>query len=88
MRKIASSGQNIYSLGLRLQQRIEVVLKDYSLDVRIHHRIWDAQKHLIHTIVKPKKEIFDNSTMNMTMRQIVSSHQNMYSLDVRLQQTV
>ena len=33
---------------------------EYSLDVRNHHRIWDAQKHLLHTLVKLKKKIIDN----------------------------
>ena len=28
----------------------------YSLDVRIHHRIWDDQKHLLHTLVKLKEK--------------------------------
>ena len=25
-----------------------------SLDVRNHHKIWDAQKHLVHTLVRLK----------------------------------
>ena len=31
-----------------------------SLDVRNHHRIWDAQEHLLHTLVNLKKKIVDN----------------------------
>ena len=34
--------------------------KHYSLDVSIHHRIWDAQKHLLQTLVKQKKKTVDN----------------------------
>ena len=31
-----------------------------SLDVRNHHRIWDAQKNLLHTLFKLKNKIVDN----------------------------
>ena len=31
-----------------------------SIDVRNHLRIWDAQKYLLHTLVKLKKNIVDN----------------------------
>ena len=40
----------------------------YTLDVRIHHRICDAQKHLLHTFVKVKLEIIDNWAINVIIK--------------------
>ena len=37
----------------------------YSIDVRIHHRIWDDQKHLLHILVKPKKRTIENWKINL-----------------------
>ena len=41
------------SMGeMNLQQNVE------SLDVRIHHRIWDGQKHLLQNIWKTEEKDF------------------------------
>ena len=37
----------------------------YYLDVRIHHRICDDRKHLLHTLVKLKVKTIDNCTINL-----------------------
>ena len=35
--------------------------------MRNHHRICDAQKHLLQTLDKPKEKIFDNYIINLTI---------------------
>ena len=40
-----------------------------SLDVRIHHRIWDAQKHLPLALDRQKKKFSDNIIINVTIQQ-------------------
>ena len=40
----------------------------YSLDVRIHHRIWDDQKHLLHIRVKVKEKIIDYSALHLKIK--------------------
>ena len=49
-----------------------------SLDVRIHHRICDAQKHLLHTLVKPKKYIIENCIIYVTILRNVSIFQTSF----------
>ena len=39
----------------------------YSLDVRIHHRIWDAQKHILQTLITVKEKIFGCQIINLTV---------------------
>ena len=36
-----------------------------ALDVRIHHRICDDQKHLLPTLVQLKKKIIDEYKINL-----------------------
>ena len=38
-----------------------------SLDVRIHHRICDDQKHLLSTLVQLKKKIIDDYEINLAI---------------------
>ena len=59
-----------------------------SLDVRIHHRICDAQKHLLHTFVKPKKYIIENCIIYMTILRNVSILSNIFSIEEKLQESV
>ena len=33
-----------------------------------HHRICDAQKHLLHTLDKPKEKIIDNYIIKLTIQ--------------------
>ncbi len=43
-----------------LQQRLSFATKHVLIDVRIHHRKCDAQKHLLHTHVKLKDKVINN----------------------------
>ena len=43
----------------------------YTLDVRIHHRICDAQKHLLHTSVEVKLAIIDKFLINVRIKKKV-----------------
>ena len=47
----------------------------YRLDVRNHHRICDAQKHLLHTLDKQKDKFTDNYIINWTIQHIFKSSQ-------------
>ena len=58
----------------------------YSLDVRNHHRIWDAQKHLLHKLVKLKKKLIYYFKMNVTIKKNAQTVSNINSIEVRLQQ--
>ena len=59
-----------------------------SLDVRIHHRICDAKKHLLHTLVKRKKYICENCIIYMTILSNVSILSNIFSIEKKLQESV
>ena len=39
-----------------------------SLDVRIHHRIWDAKKHLLQTLNKQTEMLIENNTMGVIIQ--------------------
>ena len=60
--------------------------KFLSLDVRMHHRIWDAQKHLLHTLAKLKKKTFDNQIIELTIKKTLISCQKSIKSNLRLQQ--
>ena len=57
-----------------------------SLDVRNHLRIWDAQRHLLHTFVKVRKKIVDNYMMNVKIEENFYIVSNIFSIDVGVQQ--
>ena len=40
----------------------------YSLDVRINHRIWVVQKHLLLTLNKQSKMLIVNNTMGVPVQ--------------------
>ena len=65
-----------FSRGLQSQQN------DHQLHVRIHHRFWDAQKHLLPTLVKLKIMNFDNSIISLTVQQNIFIISNIYSIDL------
>ena len=60
--------------------------KFLSLDVRTHHRIWDAQEHLLHTLVKLNKKTFHNQMIKLTMKKMFKSCQTSIKSNSRLQQ--
>ena len=62
----------VFNRDLQSQQNVN------SLDVRNHHRIWDAQKHLLHTLVKLKKKIVDNKMMNVRIQENVYIVSNIF----------
>ena len=54
----------------------------YSLDVRIHHRIWDDQKHLLHILVNLKEKTIENWKINVAV-QIACLHRLKHSFNRR-----
>ena len=39
-----------------------------SVDVRIHHRIWDAQKHLLKSLDKAIQKFIDSIVISQTIQ--------------------
>ena len=39
----------------------------HSVDVRIHHRIWDAQKHLLQTLDKAIQKFIESIAISPTI---------------------
>ena len=46
---------------LELQQIV------HSVDVRIHHRIWDAQKYLLQTLDKAIQKFIESIVISLTI---------------------
>ena len=77
---------NLYLIDLRLQQILRVTNKCDSLDVRIHQRFWDAQKHLPPKRVTLKEKLIYNYVIHVTIHSNVENLSNLYPIDLRLQQ--
>ena len=47
----------------------ELILQKFvdSLDVRIHHRIWDVKKHILQTLITVKEKIFGCQIINLAI---------------------
>ena len=59
-----------------------------ALDVRIHHRICDVQKHLLHSLVKLTKRLVCNFLIKLHDQQNFYIALDVYSIYVRPQQRV
>ena len=86
MKKTLKSCQTSIKSNLRLQQRFEFARKVPFTRCEIHHRIWDAQKHLLHTLVKLKKKAFHNQIIKLTMKKTFKSCQTSIKSNSRLKQ--
>ena len=40
----------------------------HSVDVRIHHKIWDAQKHLLKTLDKAIQKFIESIVISLTIQ--------------------
>ena len=49
----------------------------HSVDVRIHHRIWDAQKHLLQTFDKAIQTFIESIVISLTIQGNVKNISNM-----------
>ena len=58
-------------MEVTLERRLEVQQKVYSLHVRNHHRICDAQEYLLNTLVKLEEKFIDNYVIDVTIQQNV-----------------
>ena len=56
--------------------------------MRIHHRIRDVQKHLLHTHIKLNEKVIDNYLIHVTIQQNIKNVSKNSSNQVRLQQRV
>ena len=61
------SSQTSIPSTLNLNRDLQLQQNFYRLDVRNHHRICDAQKHLLHTNDKLNENFIDNYIMNFTI---------------------
>ena len=71
-----------FSRDLKMHKKI------YSLDVRIHHRIWDAQKHLLPMFVKLMKRMIEYYAINLKIQLNFYKFKNSYSIKVKIKQRV
>ena len=71
---------------IRTQQRPADPNKSYTLHVKIHHRICDAQKHLLQTLVKRLEKLSDINVIDLGMYEIVENVLNINLIEFRTQQ--
>ena len=58
-------------MEVTLERRLAVQQKVYSVDVRNHHRICDAQEYLLNTLVKLEEKFIDKYVIDVTIQQNV-----------------
>ena len=49
----------------------------HSVDVRIHHRLWDAKKHLLQTLDKANQKFIESIVISLTIQYNVKNISNM-----------
>ena len=59
---------HINHIDERICRDLQKQLKAYLVDVRIHHRIWDAQKHLLLVLRKLMEKFINRSFIDMTLQ--------------------
>ena len=72
-------------MEVTLERRLAVQQKVYSVDVRNHHRIWDAQKHLQLTLDGLKEKFIDKFFINVRIQQnILNRLKHLFNRDKSL----
>ena len=67
---------------LAINRDLEMHKNFYSLDVRIHQRIWDVYKHLLRALNKLTKNTIKIYCMDLAVQQRVEYVENFISIDV------
>ena len=86
MYEIVENVSNINWIKMRIQWRPADPQNVYTLDVRIHHRICDAQKHLLQTLVKRLEKLSDIYVIDLGVKEISKNVLNINFIEFRTQQ--
>ena len=86
VKEIIKNVLNINLIECRTQQRPADPNKIYTLHVKIHHRICDAQKHLLQTLVKRLEKLIDIYVIDLGMKEIIKNVLNINFIEFRTQQ--
>ena len=86
MKEIIKNVLNINLIECRTQQRPADPNKSYILHVKIHHRICDAQKHLLQTLVKRFEKFIDIYVIDLGVKEIIKNVLNINFIEFRTQQ--
>ena len=84
--EIVENVLNINFIEFRTQQRPADPNKSYTLYVKIHHRICDAQKHLLQRLVKRLEKLSDIYVIDLGMKEIIKNVLNINFIEFRTQQ--
>ena len=86
VKEISKNVLNINLIECRTQQRPADPNKRYTLHVKIHHRICDAQKHLLQTLVKRFEKFIDIYVIDLGVKEIIKNVLNINFIEFRTQQ--
>ena len=86
VKEISKNVLNINLIECRTQQRPADQNKRYTLHVKIHHRICDAQKHLLQTLVKRFEKFIDIYVIDLGVKEIIKNVLNINLIECRTQQ--
>ena len=86
VKEIIKNVLNINFIEFRTQQRPADPNKSYTLHVKIHHRICDAQKHLLQTLVKRLEKLIDIHVIDLGVKEIIKNVLNINLIECRTQQ--
>ena len=86
VKEIIKNVLNINFIEFRTQQRPAGPNKSYTLHVKIHHRICDAQKHLLQTLVKRLEKLIDIYVIDLGVKGIIKNVLNINLIECRTQQ--
>ena len=59
-------------------------LKAYSVDMRFHHRFWDAQKHLLQALSKLMEKFINRTFIDMTLQKRLYNVSHINHIDERI----
>ena len=85
VKEIIKNVLNINLIECRTQQRPADPNKSYTLHVKIHHRICDAQKDLLQTLVKRLEKLIKIYETDLGMYEIVENVSNINWIKMRIQ---
>ena len=75
---------HINHIDERICRELQNQLKAYLVDVRIHHRIWVAQKHLLQALSKLMEKFINRSFIDMTLQKSLYNVSHINHIDERI----
>ena len=83
--RLLKTSRILISLMSELSTDLQIQQNVYTLDVRIHHRICDAQRRLLQTLVKRLEKLIKFDVTDLGMYEIVENVSNINCIKVRIQ---